>query len=233
MPPWLIPAALSALGFFGGSRKPNPAQSTQTSTSTNTNTNTGTSTTTPTLNPAFEPIQNMLLPAVTRRLSSPTALPAGYETEGIARINRTHDLVKMGLENDLTSRGLATSPVAGSVMENFSRGRAGDITSFQNMLPEIERDRQNEDFNLAMQVLGMGRGSTSTSTGTNTNTGTTTGTGTQQPSGGGLGGGLEGFADILGFLLGSGAFGGGSGSPTSNTMPVRPPLNAWPGPPYR
>lgn len=209
LPALALPLGALALSMFSGSRRPKPATNTQTGT------NTGTSTSTPTTAPAFEGLQNMILPMITRRLSQPSALPEGFVEGNLANINRTHDMVKQGLDNDLTSRGLGTSPVAGHAMSVFNRGRASDIVGFQNKIPGIERDMANDDLDMAMRILGMGQGRTTTSTGSNT------GTGSFQQPGGGWEGALGGFGDMLGFLIGSGMLGKnktGAGSGRSMDM---------------
>lgn len=157
-----------------------------------------TSSTTPTMNPAFGPLQQMLINHAMQRLEQPGGLPAGYEANGINTINKTYDLASQGLNNDLTSRGLGSSPVAGSAMSRMTAGRAGDIGRFRTDLPNVARDRQNQDFGMITNLLNMGRGSSSTGTGQQT-----------QEGGGGAAGGATNLMQMLGYLMGSGAFGGG------------------------
>jgi hypothetical protein len=96
------------------------------------------------------------------------------------------------LANDLTSRGLSRSPVAGTADEQLQQGRAANIADFQGNIPLVNRQLQNQDLGLAAAFLQGGRG--------------TTGTG-QQTSGGGVGGSFDSVAQMLGYLYGKGAFG--------------------------
>lgn len=160
-----------------------------------------TSTTTPTLDPAYGPLQQMLISQATQRLQG-NSLPANYEAGGVAAINRTHDLVSQGANNSLVSRGLAQSPVAGAVDARLANSRAGDIGNFRANMPVVQRELQNQDFGNIAQLLNFGRGSTTT--GTNVN-----------EVGGGAAGGATNLMQMLGYLIGSGAFGrsGGVGNP--------------------
>lgn len=188
----LLGLGASALGGFFGS-KSKQAQ---------------TSTTTPTLDPAYGPLQSLILQNVTKRLSSPTGLPEGYEAGGIKNINNVYDLVNQNLQNSLTSRGLARSPVAGVADEALQTRRAGDIGTFQTSLPLVARNLQDQDLGFATSLLGYGRGSTTTGTGA-------------VSAGGGIGGASTNLAGLLGYLLATGAFGkgGGNGLPGYNAGP--------------
>lgn len=151
---------------------------------------TQTSTTTPTLDPAFGPLQTMMIDRATKRLQQPSALPAGYSASGVKTINDTFDVGKQSLENVLTARGLGTSPVAGSAMAQHETGRIGEVAGFRRNLPMVEREFQNQDFEQVMRLLGQGRGLSSTAaTGGNM-----------------IGGGISDMATMLGFLYGQGAF---------------------------
>lgn len=191
MPAFLLPLALGGASFLGGlfgNRK-------QTSTSRST------STTTPTLDPQFSPLQQMLLSSVQSRLANPSSLPASYETQGIADINRNFDLVAQARDNSLAARGLSASPVAGAADAKAGVARAGEIGRFQAQIPLLNREMQTQDLGIASLLLNQGRGSTTS----------TTSTGTQP--GNMLGGGLNNLAGMLGFLYGQGMFGGGGASP--------------------
>ena len=125
------------------------------------------STSMPTMSPEYMGLQNALLPSITRRLTNPSGLPAGYETGGIAKINRTYDLGKQSIDNNLTARGLGGSPIAGAAGTRLETGRLGTISDFQQEMPMVARDMQNEDMRLAMSALQLGRGQTSNSTSDN------------------------------------------------------------------
>ncbi len=197
----LLGMGISAIsGMFG-------RKNTQQQTNTNTNTHNNVASSTPTLAPQYEGIQNAIMPMIMKRLSGSTGLPAGVAERGIADIGRTHDLVKQRSDNNLTSRGLGTSPVAAHVDAIGERARAGDIADFHAKTPMMEREFQNDDLAQAMTLMNFGKGTTSTSAGAGTGTGGGTGTGT---SGGGIGGAMGDVGSMLGFLIGQGAFGGGA-----------------------
>lgn len=152
--------------------------------------------TTPTLDPAFSGLQNTILQAIQKRLGAPSALPTGYEANGIGDINSTYDLIRRQRENALTSRGLAGSPVAANADLIAGNARAGDIGQFRAGLPGLERQFGNQDLGLAEQLLQMGRGSTTTSS-----------------SGGGAAGAATSLAQLLGYLHATGQLGKGAGTP--------------------
>lgn len=163
-----------------------------------------TSSTTPTVAPQFQGLQDLLVKHATDRLTQGSALPAGYETGGIRNINNTFSQIAQSQGNNLTARGLANSPVAGMVDAKRDLARGGQIAQFQEQLPLVQRDMQNQDFSMANTLLNHGYGSTSQGTST-------------VSQGGGLGGSLSSIGSMLGFLMASGALGkqgGGSGQPT-------------------
>ena len=150
--------------------------------------NKGKSATTPTMDPAYSPLQQQLLQMVRQRLQTSPDL-GGYTAAGQGNINRSFDAVKQAQSNDLTARGLGTSPVAGNVDALRENARAGQSAQFLNTIPLLRRQMQAEDLGLGQNLLGLGRG-TSTTTST----------------GGGLGGGAESLAQYMGYLMGKGAF---------------------------
>lgn len=151
-----------------------------------------TSSTTPTMDPKYGGLQQSILDMITKRLSSGPADLSGYTASGIGTANKTYGLVKQAQTNDLTSRGLATSPIAGVVDANRENARAGDITRFQNSIPLLQRDLQTQDLGMANSILSQGRGVTTTQAGT---------------GGGGPAGAFENLAAYLGYLQGKGVFG--------------------------
>lgn len=167
----------------------------------NRNTQRQTTTTTPTMDPAYGPLQQMLIDAARARLQTPTALPAGYEAGGVNTINRTFDLASQNAENTATSRGLSTSPAGGGVLERLNNARAGQIGQFRSGLPLIERDLRNQDMDLTSRLLNFGRGSTSTGDGSSV-----------QESGGGAAGGGMNLMTMLGLMMGQGLIGGRNGA---------------------
>src|SRR5579864_2997768 len=119
--------------------------------------NKSSSTTTPTMDPAYGPLQNSVLNLVQQRLASSADL-SGYEGSGISAINKTYANTAATQNNNLTARGLASSPVAATVDATRENARAGDVAGFQNSIPLLQRSLQGEDLNQAAGVLGLGRG---------------------------------------------------------------------------
>jgi hypothetical protein len=186
MPLPLLPLAglaASALGGFFGNKS-------KTTTSTNK----------PTLDPKFGPLQSLLLEQTMGRLKD-GGMPKGYETGQIGEINNTFDLIGQKQGNDLTARGLGSSPIAGNVDANRELQRGGSIVQMQRQIPQMARDNQLQDLLMSMNLLGQGRGSTSTST----------------DPGNPMGGAFGNFASMLGLLMGRGQLGGGAKLPG---MPV-------------
>lgn len=159
--------------------------------------------TTPTLDPAYLPLRGQALQLLTKRLQSGADL-TGYGASGAQNINHTFDVMKQSQDNNLTARGLSTSPVAAAVDATRDNARAGQLTTFRNGLPLLQRQLQADDFGLANQLMWGGRGTETTG-----------------ESGGGAAGSVEGIAAMLGYLQAIGAFkkkspamygGGGNGT---------------------
>jgi len=160
-----------------------------------------TQTTTSTLDPTLGPLQSQVLQMITKRLSN-GGLPPGYEASQIGDINHVYDLVGQRSTNDLTSRGLGTSPVAGVVDANNQQARGGSIADLVRSLPMVARNFQNQDLGLASTLLGQGRGTTTTQ------------------SGNMAGGAFDELGTMLGFLIATGKLGAGGGTPQLPGTPV-------------
>lgn len=195
--PLVIPAATALLAFLSGSQK---NKSTQTQTST------------PVGDPAYGPLQQALLSSAMQRINSPSSLPAGYETQGIGKINDTFATINQGIGNRAAAQGVSGGPTETYARNISDLNRGGQIAGFQTNLPLLERTMRNEDLGFAANVLSSQRYGTST-------TGTST-------SGGGIGGGLGQAASILGYLYGQGGLGGGG---TSGGAPAFPPGGGFSG----
>lgn len=152
-----------------------------------------TASTSPTLSPEFQGLQGQVLKMIQGRLGTDPNL-AGYTGSGVSQINNGFNLAKQASDNNLTARGLATSPIAANVDATREAGRASAVTGFRNSIPLLSRELQTQDLGLAGNVLNMGHGSTSTGT---------------TASGGGAAGAFTNLAQYLGYLHGKGAFGGG------------------------
>ena len=204
----LIGLGATAIGSLFGNKNQGGQRQTGTSQST--------STIGPTvLGPEYAGLQSAIMPMIHKRLLSPGGLPRGYEESGITRINRTHDLGKQSLANNLTARGLGSSPIAGAADTRSEMGRLSDIVGFQNTLPMLGRQMQNEDLGMGMDALEFGR---SLAGRTATTSGNTSGTTTNQGGGGMIGN----LSSMLGWMIGNGAFGG---------LGKAPLPDIWQGPP--
>lgn len=148
-----------------------------------------TSTMTPTLPGEFQSFQDLLRSRIQDRLSGSMDM-SGLEATGIQNINDAYRGVGMGLQNSLTARGLATSPVAAAGETNLAMGRAGDIGQWLNQIPQLQREYQNQDFGQANALLNSVRGQSSVAPGS------------------AVGSGLGSAAEMMAFLAGQGLFGG-------------------------
>ena len=148
--------------------------------------------TSPTVNPAYGPLQGQVLSMIQNRLSQPVDLH-GYEANGIGVINRAYGAQKQASDNNLSARGLSTSPVAANVDATRGFAEAGDAATFRNSIPLLQQQIERENLDQATRILAGGTGSTTT-----------------QETGGGVGGAATNLAGMRGYLQGKGAFGRGS-----------------------
>lgn len=167
------------------------------------------SSSTPTLDPKYSPLEQQVLSLVQQRLGTSTDL-SGYQAQGTQDINHTFDLLKQSQSNDLTARGLSTSPVAGAVDATRENARGGQVSSFINSIPLLRRQLQAQDIGLANGVLGQGRGTTTT-----------------EQSGGGAAGSAESIAAMLGYLQSTGAFKRGAGGGGNGQYYEPNDINGW------
>lgn len=151
--------------------------------------------TTPTMDPAYGPLQNMVLSSIQNRLNSSPDM-SGFTGSGVADINKTYEGADQNLTNSLTARGLNSSPVAGAGAATLQAGRASDIARFRNSIPLLKDALQRQNLTDATGLLGIGRGVSTTAS-----------------SGGGPAGAAESLAAYLGYLNGKGAFGRGATDP--------------------
>lgn len=150
----------------------------------------------PQVSPAYAGLQGQILQQIQARLSQPVDLH-GYEANGISTINKAYGAVKQTNDNNLSARGLSTSPVAANVDATRTTGEAGDVATFQNSVPLLAQQIQTQNLDEAGRILAGGTGSTGTMT-----------------SGGGLAGAATNLAGMMGYLSGKGAFGKQGGPPS-------------------
>lgn len=168
-----------------------------------------TTTTTPTLDPAYKPLQDALIPNIMNRLNNPAQVPRQYTQQGLATIDRTHRLTQQRSNNDLTARGLASSPIAAAVDRSNNNARTSDMVQFQNSVPLLAREWQNEDLQRALQLMSMGRGQKSEFNDGSSALGNTVGS----------------LAGMLGWMYGNGMLGGGGGPKASPISPYAGNMN--------
>jgi len=171
---WLAPLALgvSALGgLFGGSK----SSRTQSST--------------PTIDPKYQGLVDALYGKFSSNLDSTVPLE-GYEGTGISNINSVYDIAKTTRQNSLTRRGLSTSPVAANMDAVAENSRAGDISTFQNSLPLLQRELQQQDYTNALNLIKSLMGQETVVPGS------------------AAGSTFNNAGSMLGFLLGQGLLGG-------------------------
>lgn len=144
-----------------------------------------TSTATPTTAPEDVGIANLLRDRLTTRLNTPFNL-TGYETQGIQGINDAYSGITQSINNNLTARGLGSSPVAGTAMTNLNLARGGEQARFLNTLPQIQRGFEDQDINNIQAFLNARRGTQTVGAGS------------------ALGSGLGSAAEMMAFLAGQG-----------------------------
>jgi hypothetical protein len=173
----LITAGVSALGGALSNKK--SARTTTTSTADTT--------------PEYKTLGDMLRNRIESRLRSSVDL-GGYEAGGIGAINDAFGGAETALNADLTSRGLGTSPIAGTASGNLQAERGTNIAQFLNTLPQVRRQMENEDISAANQFY-QARPRTTTTVG----------------PGSAAGGALDNIASFLGYLYRQKALGAGDG----------------------
>jgi hypothetical protein len=166
-------------------------------------------------------------------LSAPSL--GGYAAQQTQGINRNADLQQQSVQNLMASRGLATSPVSATAGAGVEAGRFADINKMQAGLPILKNAMNLANLKGASDFAAtIPHGSTTTGSGTNISD-TTTNTNQQSTgtnwsnlfgynatdtssklntssagtntSGGGVGGGVSGLAQMLALLYAQG--GGG------------------------
>lgn len=171
--PLLIPAITAGIGAIGGIL--NNTKSARTTTSA------------PTILPEFKTLSDLLRARSEQQIRDSVDL-SGYQAQGVGNINQAFDATQQARNNSLTSRGLASSPTAGSVDTNFAQARGGNIADFLNTIPLLQRQIQNDSLNTGMNVLRFGSGNNSVGPGS------------------ALAGGFNSAAELLAYMKGMGTF---------------------------
>jgi hypothetical protein len=160
-----------------------------------------TSTTTPTINPAFQGMQGLLMQNLMGRIGQRSSLGPGFAANRISNTNQVYKNLGQNQQNRMASAGLVGSPVAEAGARTLDIARGGDIVQGLNEIPLLENQQDMQNLDAATRFMNLGMGSTTNSSGS----------GMQQQPGsmlGAVGGGLGDMGALLGFLFGQGALGG-------------------------
>ena len=115
-----------------------------------------------------------------------------YQQQQEENINRNSNINQQAAQEALAARGLANSPVSGTVAANQAQARTGQISQLQASLPLLQNQLQSQNLGQAANfTASIPHGSTSTTS-----------------TGGGIGGFLGGVGGILGAALGGAMKGG-------------------------
>ena len=176
---------IAGLGGIAG------AYGNQSNTSGNGTTN-GTSTTTPNLSPELQALIDQIMKQA-GGLTTPSL--SGYQAQQTQGINHNADLQSQSVNNIMASRGLATSPVAGTAQAGVEQQRFGQINQMNEGLPLLQNQMNLQNLGAASSAASMvPKGSTTSGNQTTTNSG-------NQTQGGGVGGAVGGIASILASLF--------------------------------
>lgn len=188
----------------------------------------GTGTQTPAYDPLGENLRQALAQMYLGRAGSVPEFMRNYEATGLEGINKGAESNRAALNQILAARGLSYSPAAATALGGLESNRIGQGVAFRNQLPLVQDQLQQQrlaDLSGFFSRLPYGTSTTQTgtSTGTSSTTGSSSGTGTSTDPGNMLGGLTGGLGNLLAFLYGQGAFGGGgytrSGARTNPFMP--------------
>jgi hypothetical protein len=124
------------------------------------------STTTPVEQDAWTGLKDQLIQMSLKNLINPEDM-TGYTATGVGNINNAADAATLARNNALASRGLSSSPIAGNADVISENARAGDIATFENTIPLLQRDFGLQDWTKALQLFAS-RPIGSSSTGTET-----------------------------------------------------------------
>lgn len=137
----------------------------------------------------YSPMEAMLRKRLMERFNR-GGLPPEYESQGLQGINSTYAATNQALQNKMATSGLYGSPMQAAAMGASEAGRAGEMASFKNQLPLLQRSLENEDMTAAAALMSaFGRGQGGFSQAHQLSGGVDPYTGLPYASGGGGGGG--------------------------------------------
>jgi hypothetical protein len=238
MASFVLPIISGLAGLFGGGSTKQTQTNQTTNQSQNQNQTYGnTNTSTPNLNPFQQQLAQMFTKGAMDQFQSGTNM-APYTSQGLQQIQGQGTANSKAIANNLAARGLSYSPAAGNAMTQNTLNTGGQMNSFLQGVPLLQRQLQQGNLQQLMQAFStMPTGVTSTGTGeasgTSSGTSTTNGTQTQSTPGGllsglfgGLGAGLAapnanpgGESNLSAILkmFGIGGSGASAASPNINT----------------
>ncbi len=163
----------------------------------------------PTIAPGYQSLADLLKARAMARLNMGTDM-GGYRASGVNNINSAFDNAALGTNAGLEARGLATSPVAAAVAGKANTARAGDIATFLNGIPLLQRQLQDQDMaNATNQVGRFGVGQQTVAPGS------------------AVAGGFGSAAEMLAYLNGKGVLGGGGFGGGNSTMTTGGPATIY------
>jgi hypothetical protein len=104
------------------------------------------------VNAQWEGLRDQLISMAMNKLKTGTDM-SGYTASGINNINNASDATSMTRDNMLSARGLASSPIAGNADILSENARAGNVATFQNSIPVLQRDFANQDWTQALNLF--------------------------------------------------------------------------------
>lgn len=144
--PWAITGLSGLAGLFGGRSKTQTMSRNESGTRSGTQTQNFNTQDMPVYTPEMQTILNAILAQYQNRIKTGTDL-SGYQTSGLQNINQAADLKRRVMDNMMASRGLSSSPTAGSALGRIESGRIGEQVNFLNQIPLLQRQLQGEDIN--------------------------------------------------------------------------------------
>lgn len=147
---------------------------------------------------------------------------SGYTAAGIQGINRNSDLQRQNTMENMAQRG-QTGPMVGSALNANDAQRFQQVNQFQQSVPLMARQLQQDTLDRAMGVFkgtpqGQYNEGFNTNEGWGQDFGNSASQGTNTLPGNKAGGMLGNLGNMMAFLYGQGAIGGGGGKPTNSAQ---------------
>lgn len=150
-------------------------------------------TTTTTPGGGGNPLRDQIVQAYMSQIQNPMDF-SGYAASGISNINKNAQAAKKKTAESLSARGIS-GPALDFALTRVDNQRFSDVTNFQNELPLMKQNLQNQILQNAGAYLSTNPFGT-----------TSVGKGTQTQPGNVAGGVLGNAANTLAYLYGQGAY---------------------------